>query len=96
MGCGNGDANAREASGPDADDNLRGDAPVHHFSNHRHQPLGMAASDDFVGASDARTLTVEQGDSAGGARRVESQKHGWDSGHKRLNAASPRKLDGFD
>ena len=40
-------------------------------------------------AGNAFARAVEQGGGAGSARRVECQDHGRDSGHMRLNAASP-------
>ena len=71
-------------------------AAVEQLGDHRHQPLGMAAADQLVALREARAVAVEQSGGAGGARRVERQDHGANSGHMRLNAASPRKLDGFD
>jgi len=92
MGGGDRDANAREAAGADADEDLSRGAASHELGDHRDQPLGMPAPDHFIRMRNARTRLVEQGGGAGGCGRVESQKHfRADSGHMRFNAASPRK-----
>jgi len=83
------DPDAGEAPRADSDDDLFRRAAIHQHCDHRHQPLGMAAADDLVSACDAGAGSVEQGGGAGGARRIEGQKHGRNSGHMRRDAASP-------
>ena len=87
---GDGDADAGEASRPDSHEDVRGSPPTQQFGDHRHELFGVAAADHFVGIAEACAGAVEQGDGAGGARRVKSEQHlGGNSGHKQPNAASP-------
>ena len=89
MRGGDRDPDAGEAAGADADQDPVGAAAVEQLGDHRHQPLGMAAADQLVAGDDDSAGVVEQSGRAGGARRVEGQDHGGDSGHMRPNAASP-------
>jgi hypothetical protein len=58
-------ANAGEAPGPNPDDDVAGAAPIEQRLYDRHQPLGMAAADQFVMLPEALAVGVEQGGAAG-------------------------------
>ncbi|GAA4722495.1 hypothetical protein GCM10023325_19810 [Sphingomonas lutea] len=75
MRRGNGDADPSEAARPDTDEDRLRAALAQHVRNHRYQPFGMAASQDFVPACDARPRPVEQGGGASSGRRVEREDH---------------------
>lgn len=89
------DANPSEASRTDTDEYSACGTTLHQFGNHRYHALGVPAANHFIRLSETSAIAVEQGGGASCAGRVERQDHGRDCAHSRLNAASPRKLDGF-
>src|SRR6185503_19806333 len=74
MSCRDRDANSGEASRANANEDAIRAPAIEEFSDHRHQPLRMAASDQLVALRDA-DVAVEQSGGAGGTRRVEREKH---------------------
>jgi len=76
IGGGDRHPDSGKAAGPDSDQDGRGRSPVEQFVEHRHQPLAVAAANDFIPARQARAVPVEQGRSAGCTRCVECQDHG--------------------
>ena len=74
---GDGDTQAGEAAGADADEDMRRDrAPSlgEQLVDHRHQPLGMAAADQLVTSADQRAIGGEQRGGAGRRRTVDREE----------------------
>ena len=66
-----------------------GVSPVHQLGDHRHQPLGMAAADQLIGRATQRRRRRTRRRCRRRSTCRKPGSRGANSGHKRLNAASP-------